>query len=91
MLNSYTLETYKKENKPCFVVTVKHVMRAGVYFFNNLGKAKNFIESLKNELNPYAKLIYNSNGCTDTKYIELIKMVLSDSNIKIGKNGKTYM
>ena len=90
MLNTYTLEAYKKQNNPCFVVTIKHIMKAGVFFFNNMYEASNFIKEAKEELNVYAKLEYNNNGVTDGKYANLIKTVLSCDNIHIGKNGTTY-
>lgn len=91
MLNSYTLEVYKKQNKPCFVTTINHIMRAGVYFFKTLEDANNFINEVKKELEVYAPLSYNENGCDNESYTNIIKMVIFDENIKIGKNGKTYL
>lgn len=89
MLNTYTLEVYKKQNKPAFVVTIEHIMRAGVYFFKSLEEANNFINEAKKELEIYTPLKYNENG-VDDKYINIIKIVLSCENICIGENGKTY-
>ena len=90
MMNSYTLEAYSKQNKPCFVVTIQHIMLAGVYFFNSMIEAREFIANAKNELSLYAPLVYDNEGCTDTNYINVIKVVLSCENIQIGENGKTY-
>ena len=90
MLNSYTLEVYKKQNKPCFVITLNHIMRAGIYFFNSLPEANAFIVAMKNDLLSYAELKYNQNGVTDKKTIEAIKTVLHDNDLCIGENGKTY-
>lgn len=89
-MNSYTLEVYSKQDKPCFVVTIKHIIRAGVYFFNSMIDAREFIAKAKKELNLYAELSYDNEGCTDIDYINVIKIVLSCENIKIGENGKTY-
>ena len=88
-INTYTLEANKKAGKPCFIVTITHIMRAGVYFFNTMQEAKIFIENAKKELNIYAELKYNS-GNYDKSYKDLINMVLSNNNICIGENGKTY-
>ena len=90
MLNTYTLEVYRKQEKPCFVVTIKHIMKAGVYFFNTLNEANKYISDTKKELEIYAPLSYNNKGVNDDKYINIIKMVLSCKNIHIGKDGKTY-
>lgn len=90
MINTYTLEVYKKGNKPCVVVTIKHIMRSGVFFFNNIDEAIEYVKKAKEELGLYAKLEYNSNGVTDESYANLIKMVLSCDNIHISKDGKTY-
>lgn len=89
MLNTYTLEVYKKDNKPCFVITIEHIMRAGVYFFNSLKDANNFINEEKKGLEVYAPLEYNENGVTDKNYMYVIKTVLNDENICIGENGRT--
>ena len=80
MLNSYTLEVYSKQNKPCFVITINHIMRAGVYFFNSLIEAKEYIANAKKELGLYAELSYDNEGCTDSSYINVIKTVLSCEN-----------
>lgn len=93
MLNSYTLEVYRKQDKPCFVVTIKHVMCAGVFFFNSLKDANEFIANEKASLDLFGELRYNENGCTGDYYndcIGVIKTVLSCDNIHIGENGRTY-
>lgn len=90
MMNSYTLEVYSKQDKPCFVVTIKHIIRAGVYFFDSMINAKEFITNAKKELSLYADLSYDNEGCTDINYINVIKTVLSCENIQISENGKTY-
>ena len=90
MLNSYTLEVYEKANKPCYVVTILHTMRAGVFFFNSLIEAKEFIAEAKKELKKYAELVYNCEGVTNINAIKLIKTVLTDNNYIIGENGRTY-
>lgn len=91
MMNSYTLEVYAKQHKPCFVVTIKHIMLAGVYFFNTLQEANNYIKEAKNTLKMYAPLNYNADGITaNDDYMNIIKTVLHDDNICIDENGRTY-
>ena len=90
MKNIYTLEVYKKQNKPCFVVTIKHVMLSGVYFFNTLPEANEHIHQYKKSLSVFGELHYDMDGNKDTGYANVIKTVLSCANIHIGENGKTY-
>lgn len=90
MMNYYTLEVYKKQNQPIFVITIKHELLAGVYFFETLENANTFINETKKSIEYFTPLYYNENGTTDENYIKVIKLVLSCDNIKIGKNGKTY-
>lgn len=90
MKNIYTLEVYKKQGKPCFVVTVKHTMLSGVYFFNTLQEANEHISNKKKALEPFGVLHYDENGNTDAGYANIIKTVLSSENIHIGKDGYTY-
>ena len=89
-MNKYTLEVYKKGENPCFVVTIRHTMRAGVYFFNSLKEANEFIHNAKNELSIFGELTYNENGNTDEGFATVIAMVLSNDNFKIGENGRTF-
>lgn len=91
LLNSYSLEVYKKNGKPLFVVGITHIMLAGVYFFNTLAEAKKFIEEKKISLEKYAKLAYNEHPETYYRYVGLVDEVINDENIKIGKNGNTYI
>lgn len=90
MQNIYTLEVYKKQGKPCFVVTIKHIMLSGVYFFNTLQEANQHINDKKNVLEPFGILHYDENGNADAGYANVIKTVLSCENIHIGKDGYTY-
>ena len=90
MKNIYTLEVYKKQNRPCFVVTIKHVVLSGVYFFNTLEEANQHINQYKKSLALYGDLHYSMDGNMDDGYANIIKMVLSCKNIHIGENGKTY-
>ena len=90
MTNFYTLEVCKKQNKPCFVVTIHHVMHSGVFFFNTLENANDFIAREKRYLEKWGYLEYNENGCTDSNIIKLIQNVLNDDNICICVNGRTY-
>ena len=89
MMNSYTLEVCKRAGKPCIVVTIKHYLLAGIYFFKSMPEAKHFIECQKIRLNPFGQLVYNPT-LTDRNYIKLILEVLNNDNIVIGENGKTY-
>ena len=89
-MNKYTLEVYKKGENPCFVVTIKHIMRAGVYFFNSLKEANEFVHNAKNELSIFGELRYDENGNTDKGFATVISMVLSCENLKIGENGRTF-
>lgn len=89
-MNKYTLEVYKKGKNPCYVVTIRHIMLAGVYFFNSLKKANEFVHNAKNELAIFGELTYNENGNTDEGFAKVIHMVLSCDNLKIGENGKTF-
>ena len=89
-MNKYTLEVYKKGKNPCFVVTIMHIMRAGVYFFNSLKEANEFIHNAKNELSAFGELTYNENGNTCESFTTVIAMVLSNDNFKIGENGRTF-
>ena len=90
MLNTYTLEVYKKQKNPCFVVTVNHVMLSGVYFFNSLKDANEFVHNTQKELERFGELHYNMDGVTDKRILDLIKTVISCENYHIGENGKTY-
>ena len=90
MQNIYTLEVYKKQEKPCFVVTIQHCMLSGVYFFNTLEEANEHINYKKAVLEPFATLYYDENGNKDDGYANVIKLVLSCENIQIGENGGTY-
>ena len=89
-INSYALEVYSKNRKPVFVVAIKHQMLSGVYFFEDMHNARRFIDEQKITLNQFATLMYDSENEIDECYINVIKMVLFDNNIKIGENGKTY-
>lgn len=90
MKNFYTLEVYKKQGSPCFVVTIHHVMLSGVYFFNTLQEANAHIRYKKSVLYPFGELHYNENGNQDEGYANIIKTVLSCNNIRIGENGCTF-
>lgn len=90
MKNFYTLEVYKKQKNPCFVVTIHHVMLSGVYFFNTLKEANKHIAEKKKTLEAFGELHYNMDGNTDAGYANVIKTVLSCENIHIGENGGTY-
>lgn len=90
MMNYYTLEVYKKQNKPCFVVTIQHIMKAGIYFFKSLPEVNKFIAEIKNDLLPYAELKYNAEGINDKKIFDAINYVLNNDDIIIAENGKTY-
>ena len=89
-MNKYTLEVYKKGENPCFVVTIRHIMRAGVYFFNSLKESNEFIHNAKNELSVFGELTYNENSNIDEGFATVIAMVLSNDNFKIGENGRTF-
>ena len=89
-MNKYTLEVYKKGKNPCFVVTIMHIMRSGVYFFNSLKEANEFIHNAKNELSAFGELTYNENGNESANFATVIAMVLSNDNFKIGENGRTF-
>lgn len=90
MMNTYTLEVYNKENKPLFVVTIKSPFLAGVYFFNSMKEANEFVNTKKASLNTYGcTLKYNCEGVTD-EFINTIKEVVENDDIAIGANGRTY-
>lgn len=91
MINYYTLEVYKKQNKPIYVITIKHELLSGVYFFKTLEKANAFIQETKKSIEYFTPLHYNENGVDEENYIKVIKAVLSCDNIKIGENGRTYI
>lgn len=90
MLNTYTLEVHKKNNAPVFIVNINHIALAGIYFFNNMKSARDFIEKKKTLLSEYAPLKYCSDNIKDNSYLELIKTFLNDNNYHIGENGYTY-
>lgn len=88
-INTYTLETYKKQNKPVFIVAINHVMKAGVYVFKSANEAMLFVYKQKAELEPFYPLNY-SVDFADGNYAELIKAIIENDDICIGENGKTY-
>ena len=89
MKNIYTIELYKKQNKPCYVVTIQHCMLSGVYFFNTLEDANTHIDNKKKVLEPFGTLHYDEDGNKNAGYANVIKTVLSCKNIHIGENGQT--
>lgn len=89
-MNSYALEVYAKNRKPVFVVAIKHEMLSGVYFLKTMPEAQRFINEQATILNQFAPIQYDGENEIDECYINVVKMVLFDENIKIGENGKTY-
>lgn len=90
-MNSYALEVYTKNRKPVFIVTIKHEMLSGVYFFKTMPEAQRFINERTTILNQFfAPIQYDDKNEIDECYINVIKMVLFDENIYIGENGNTY-
>ena len=89
-MNFYTLTVYYKQNRPCFVVTIHHIVRAGVMFFETVQEADDYINRTKKELELFGELRYNENGENDNNYLNVIKTVLSCENIHIGENGHTF-
>lgn len=89
-MNSYALEVYAKNRKPVFVVAIKHEMLSGVYFFKTMPEAQRFINEQTTILNQFTPIQYDGENEIDECYINVVKMVLFDENIKIGENGKTY-
>ena len=90
MLNTYTLEVYKKQNQPCVVVNITHTMLTGVYFFRSVKDANAFIANKKEVLGVFAPLTYDPNGVTEKGAMNVIQTVLNDDNICIAENGKTF-
>lgn len=90
MLNAYTLEVYKKQNQPCVVVTINHIMLSGVYFFRSVKDANAFVANKKEVLGVFAPLSYNPNGVTEKGAMNVIQTVLNDDNICIAENGRTF-
>ena len=88
-INTYTLETYKKQGKPCFIVVLNHVMKAGVYVFKSASEATLFVCEQKEKLGQFCPLSYSADFA-DGNYAELIKMIIENDDICIGENGKTY-
>ena len=89
-MNSYALEVYAKNRKPAFVVTLKHQMLSGVYFFKTMHEAQTFINEQKVILEQFAPIQYDGENEIDECYTNVIKMVLFDENIQIGEHGKTF-
>ena len=89
-MNYYTLAVYRKQNKPCVVVTIHHIMRAGVYFFKTMKEANDYVKQSKKELEFFGELYYNENGENDNNFISVINTVLACDNIDIGENGRTF-
>lgn len=92
MMNStYTLEVYNKEHKPLFVATIKSPILVGVYFFNTLKEANAHINREKLSLDAYGyDLKYDCEGVTDEGFKAVIKEVIENNDIAIGKDGRTY-
>lgn len=88
-INTYTLESYKKQGKPCYIVVINHVMRAGVYAFNSANEAISYCMKAKEELTQFSPLVY-SIDFADGNYAKLIKEIIENDDICIGENGKTY-
>lgn len=88
-INTYTLETYSKQGKPCYIVVINHIMKAGVYAFNSANEAMLFTYKQKEELKPFSPLMY-SIDFADGNYAKLIKEIINNDDICIGENGKTY-
>ena len=92
MINSkYTLEVCVKSGNPVFVATIKCPILVGVYFFNSLKEANDYIkkENARLECHGYT-LKYDCDGVTDEKFITVIMEVLNNDDIAIGSNGRTY-
>lgn len=92
MMNStYTLEVYSKEHKPLFVATISSPILVGVYFFNSLKEANDYINKEKARLDCYGyTLKYDCEGVTDEKFISVILEVVNNDDIAIGSDGRTY-
>ena len=91
MESKYTLEVYKKQGKPCFVVTIVSPIHVGTFFFKSLPEANTYIASERERLDLFGyTLRYDENGCTHEGCARVIATVLKCENIKIGENGCTY-
>lgn len=93
MMNStYTLEVYSKEHKPLFVATIKSSVLVGVYFFNTLKEANEFIDKKKRYFSEYwgIEMRYDCEGVTDKNFANVIKEVVENDDIAIGSEGRTY-
>jgi hypothetical protein len=91
MNSTYTLEVYNKEHKPLFVVTINSPILVGVYFFNTLKESNTYINQEKVNLYNYGcDLKYNCDGVSDKRFKAVIKNVIENDDIAIGKDGRTY-
>lgn len=91
MISKYTLEVYKKENKPVFVVTISCPILACIKFFHTLKEANDYTDAEYNRLCDFGyKLRYDMDGVTDEKILKAINEVITNENFIIGENGNTY-
>lgn len=91
MMSTYTLEVYSKEHKPLFVATINCQILVGVYFFNSLKEANEYINAEKARLEVYGyTLKYDCEGITDEKFANVVREVVENDDIAIGANGRTY-
>lgn len=92
-MNTYTLETYKKQGKPVFCLVIKSEIYHSVLFFNDMQTLKDRLNYEQKSLSGYGiELEYEKDFLSesDPEY-GVIMGAINDDKIAIhNKSGKTY-